>query len=174
MSIDAALAPFLAALEANTAAKNRNNDLLERVVAGQALAIEKIEPAKTAKSTKTKDTPAAGAAPTPEPEKAVETITEAADTVVSDADVKAAAVAWMDGKSKEDRLEASKKLTAALAFFGVGGKLTGEESKLDDDQRKQAKFFIERWAAGLTVDFNTDYDFDGEPTQDAGGEDPLG
>lgn len=176
MSIEALIERHIEALEKNTAT-------LERVIAGQQAALDKIEAPKTPRTTK-KTEPAPAAAETPAAAPAADPAPAATETaattapaadVVTDEQLKAAALKWMDGKPQEARLEAAKKMNDILAYFGVGGKLTGPESKLDDDQRKQAKFFIERWAAGLTVDFSAEYDFDGDPTQGgAVDEDPLG
>ena len=180
-------------IEGHTAALNRNSDLLERVIAGQQAALDKIEGPKTTRAPK-KTAESEGAAvtqaETPPPAAVVEekpaavapvvetppAAAAAAAPEVTDADIRAAATAWMDGTSVEERTAAAAKMSTILAQFGVGGKLTGPESVLDADQRKQARFYIQRWAAGLTVDFGADYDFDGEPTQGAAApaEDPLG
>lgn len=187
------LEALLAAIVADTASRDRNNELLERVVAGQAAAIEKIEapktPRKKAEPAAATEQQAADQAP-----PAAETTQAAAaeqqapvETEVTDEDVKNAALAWMAKEdpagaadpSKKDaakRGECAKKLMEIVASFGLGGKLTGPESQLDAEQRKQALFFIRRWSAGLEVNFSADYDFDGDPTQGAAAaeEDPLG
>lgn len=185
-------------LAENTAAINRNSDLLERVVAGQAAAIEKIEGAKPSRTKPAAAAPAAtpAAEPAQTPAAAEPAATPAAAAAeptpaaaaapaiveVSDDDVKAAALAWMakvdpTGTDMAKKTECAQKLTEIVAYFGLDGKLTGPQSKLDAEQRQQALFFINRWAAGLTVDFSADYDFDGDPTQGAApaaAEDPLG
>lgn len=165
------------ALDRNTAALLTVAGNQERLLAGQQAAIDKIEGTKAGKAaTPPKDkTPAA----TPQPTAAV-----VVAGVVSDEMLKNAAVGWMsastkgkaEAEAKVIKGEAAKFLGEILAHFGCGGKLTGAESKLDDEQRKQAKFFIERKAAGLTVDFSADYDFDGDVKQGAAAEsdDPLG
>ena len=99
--------------------------------------------------------------------------------------MKAAALVWLakidpagaaDPKKidKVIRGAAAEKMNGILEHFGLTGKLTGAESKLDAEQNKRAKFFIERWTAGLEVDFTADYDFDGDPTQEVEDADPLG
>lgn len=172
MSLEAALADNTASNKGLTAALLTVAANQEKLLAGQAAAIEKIEGGKAGK--------------TPATPKKTETVkpTPAAN-VVTDEALKNAAVAWMNastkGKSDADakaiKGDAAKFLGDILTFFGCGGKLTGAESKLDDDQRKQAKFFIERKAAGLPVDFSADYDLDGDVKQGAAAEaeeDPLG
>lgn len=169
MSLEAAIADLTSATKENTA-------ILQQVLAGQKAALDKIDAVKGGGTKGGKPAPAA----TP-PAKS-------APKVVTDEQVKAAAQAWMaaatKGKSEADtktvKSECAAFLASIIAHFGVGGKLTGPESKLDDDQRKQAKFFIERKAAGQKVDFSADYDFDGDPKQGAAAaepeaeEDPLG
>lgn len=194
MSLEAILAANTDALGAHTAALAANTAILERVVAGQQAALEKIDSGRPATPRAAPKKDAAPAATTAQAAAATETAPVAAATstpaasittteptvaasVVTDADLKSAATAWMDGKSQDERLDAVKKLNSVLEHFGLAGsKITGPDSKLDDDQRKQARFFVRRWAAGLEVNFSADYDFDGEPTQGAPTEanDPLG
>jgi hypothetical protein len=169
MSLEAALAEHTAALKENTA-------ILTRIVAGQKEALEKVDARLGAAPTK----PAAAKKEEPKPadpvKEEVKPVAAATVQVVNKDDVKNAALKWMDGKSADDRKAASEKLKEVLAHFGrEDEKLTGPDAKLNDDECKQAKFFIERWAAGLTVDFNADYDFDGDPKQGGATEsDPLG
>lgn len=190
MSIDTVLADLKTAIAAQTAAITRNSELLERVVAGQSAAIEKIEGGKTKPAATAKAEPApavptskmqpapAKAEPVPAPAAKAEPIPVEPDPIageVTNEDVKDAANTWMGGKTKDERVAASKKLMELLDFFGqTGGKITGPESNLDAEQRKQAKFFIERWAEGLEVNFSAEYDFDGSPTQGSDDSDPLG
>lgn len=172
MSLETHLAENTAAAKELTAALTRVAENQERLIAGQEKAIEKIEAGKGAASRTTKKAESAPEKSTPEPaaeKKAAE------ETGVTDADVKAAATAWMNGKSKEQRAEAAEFIFAMLDEFGIDNRmLTGPESKLSAEQRKQALFYIQRKAAGLPVDFKADYDFDGDPTQGADEEDPLG
>lgn len=168
MSLEKALQEHAVALAAHGAILTRVADNQDRLIAGQTAAIERIDAGKGGK-----------AATAPKADKtppATKTVEPAVATGVTDEQVKAAAVAWMGDKSKEQRAEASKFLGEMITHFGVGGKLTGPESKLDADQRKQAKFYIERKAAGLPVDLNAEYDFDGDVKQGAAAveEDPLG
>jgi hypothetical protein len=166
MSLEAALAE-------NSAALNRNSDYLERVIAGQEAALAKLGDTKPAKPK-----PATvAAAPAAAPVAAAEPEIVETGSAPTDSELKAAAVAWMDGKSKEERTEAAKFINDTLAWMGfaAGAKLTGPDATLTAAQRKQAKFFIERWAGGLSVDFKADYDFDGPVDQGAEVEaDPFG
>ena len=184
----------LAALQANTAATEKNNELLERVIAGQTAAIDKIEAPKAARAKKA-DTPAAETqATTPAADTAPATVTPAAVTPaaeVSDDDVKTVALAWMAAIDPAGAADPAKKdlakRTACADFFkaivenfGLSGTLTGPKSELNAEQRAQALFYIRRKAEGLGVDFNADYDFAGDPAQggvaeaDAGDDDGLG
>lgn len=165
MSLEAALAEHTAALK-------ENNVLLTQVVAGQKAALEKIGEGKAGTNRAPKDKPAAPPAAGAEQPKTESTATNAA--AITDDDLKATAAAWMAGKPAEERKAAAEKIFEMLEWMGFTrkDKLTGPESKLTDEQRKQAKFFIQRWAAGATVDFNTDYDFDGDPAQGAAAAEP--
>lgn len=160
-----------AALETHAAALNRNSDLLAKVVdnqarllAGQEAALAKLDTAKPSGSSRgstKKDDPKP---PTEEKKPASET----ASRTISDDDLRAAGAAWMKGKSETERNDAFDKMNSVLEHFGLKGtKITGPDSKLDADQRKQAWFYIQRWNAGLDVNFSADYDFDGDPKQDA-------
>jgi len=178
MSLEAALAENTAALQALAAVQTRVADNQERLLVGQQAAIDKIEAGKGATAAERKPRAAAAKDTAPaaaEPAAAVEPAAPA-ERVVADDDIKAAALKWMDGKSKEEKEAAAKFLGEILAYFGTGGKLTGPDSKLDADQRKQTLFFIQRKAAGLEVNFSADYDFDGPTDQgvEAAAEDPLG
>lgn len=164
MSLEAALAANTEALTAHTEVMKAVVANQERLLAGQQAAIEKIEAPKATRA-RTKDEPSKETKAEPVKETKVEPVKAAADT--TDDDIKAAAAAWTNGASQEARMDAACKMKSVLEHFGVGGKLTGPESKLDADMRKQTVFFIKRWAAGLPVDFNADYDFDGDPKQGA-------
>ena len=70
-----------------------------------------------------------------------------------------------DAAAKEAR---KADVKAVLAHFGADA-FNPIEAKPDakpiegDDNRRQAVFFITRFANGLTVDFKADYDFDADP-----------
>lgn len=49
----------------------------------------------------------------------------------------------------------------------IVGKLGARVSELDPAKARQSVFYLRRKRAGLTVDFDAAYDFDGSPTQDA-------
>ncbi|MDR7182055.1 MULTISPECIES: hypothetical protein [unclassified Sphingopyxis] len=49
----------------------------------------------------------------------------------------------------------------------IVGKLGARVSELEPAKARQAVFYLRRKRAGLTVDFDAAYDFDGSPTQDA-------
>lgn len=168
------LEQFIAALQENTATTAKNNELLERVVAGQNAAIEKIEAPKTQRKKAEPETPAA--APAAETPAQPETKTPVATTDVTDDELKAEALAWMAdvdpaGAADPTKKDVAKRTACADFFkaivtnFGLNGTLTGPKAELDGEQRAQALFYIRRRRAGLPVDFNAEYDFDGDPAQ---------
>jgi len=183
---------LLAAILADTASRNRNSDLLERVVAGQQAAIDKIEAPKAARTRKadaptepaatqeTSSGPAAEPVSGPAAEPVVEPAAASTGRNISDDDVKGAALNWMKqvdptGQDIPKRTECAQWLTSIVASFGLTGKLTGADSVLDDVQRKKARHFILRKTLDLPVDFAGAYDFETDPVAPAAAvEDPLG
>lgn len=167
MSLEAALAEHGALMKAHTEALNANTKILESVVAGQKAALEKLGDGKATPGTRAtkKDEPKT----TPPKDEPKPTAEESTGRVVTDDDLKKAGAALMQGKSKDDQGKIANTLKDMLEWMGLdrAAKLTGPEAKLTDAQRKQALFFIERWTAGLSVDFNADYDFDGPVDQGA-------
>lgn len=169
MSLEAALIEHAAALKANTA-------ILERVVAGQGAAMERLENAKPATTRGAKK--AAEATVVAEPaakteEKVAETPkTEAAPAVpkikLGDGEaLKAYVSAWTgstdDAEERAKRVDLLKAIAAHLGVAPKFGELMGNV--------REVQFYIERAKAGLPVDFNADYDFDGSPDQ--GGSEPA-
>lgn len=189
MSIEAALAALTDAVQKNTetslaviAALKVTGENQERLIAGQAAAIEKVEAPKRTRAKKD-EAPADAAEKVDTP--------PAADTsntrVVSDDDLRALAGNWLGGKGvdgkADEKLEKAqiderRAFIASLMTELGTAKLCGPESKLDEDGRKKASFYIMRKAEGLKVDFGADYDFDGDVTQggepEAAAEDDLG
>lgn len=166
MSIEAALADLTAAVQANSA-------LLERVVAGQQAAMEKLADAKPATGTRTrkaKDEPAAATTEEPKTEApAPAAAAKLATALPRDADeLKAFVSAWTGGTDDPEERKARVEFLKAIAQeLGVEAKfaaLAGAE-----DGIKRTVFYISRKKEGLTVDFSADYDFDGDPAQDAVG-----
>lgn len=164
------------ALAANTAAANRNSDLLEQVVAGQQAAMEKLAAGGTGtrKPRAAKADPAVGeagngesgdSAPTESPEAGA---TAAPDTsiaagITTEDQMKEYVSAWTAGT--EDAAERAKRVGL---LKGVAEKL-GVAPKFAELVPHAAKvvFFIERAkATGVdSVDVNAAYDFDGDPAQ---------
>lgn len=176
------LEQFIAALQENTAATAKNNELLERVIAGQNAAIEKIEAPKATrkKADPATETPAAAAAAEPTTETPAAAAEPTAE--VTDDEVKAEALAWMADVDPAGAADPAKKdvakrtacadfFKAIVTHFGLNGTLTGPKAELNAEQRKQALFYLRRRRAGLSVDFNADYDFDGDPAQGGGASD---
>lgn len=163
MSLEEALLEHTAALKENTA-------VLQRVVAGQQAAIEKIEGAKPAttrtRAPKKDDTPA----PAPTEEQV------AGDTpqsflpgikVGDDEGLKAHVQPWLAEATKgsPEALARVDFLKSASAHLGVEPKFP--QIAAEADRLKQFLFFFERKKAGIDVNFSAEYDFDGDPKQDA-------
>jgi len=172
MSLEAALLENTKALTALVGIMTQTQANQERLLAGQQAAIDKIEGAKASgratPKDKTVDKPSETKTETKTEPK---TETKAKTGTVTDDMVKAAAAAWTNGKTTEEKKALFTKVNEMLDFFGLAGsKITGPESKLDDEQRKQTLFFIKRWSEGLEVNFSADYDFDGDPCQEVAGD----
>lgn len=169
MSLEALLAENTAALTAQTA-------ILERVLLGQEAAMAKLEGVTTTRrprATKAAEDAvmaagnlvAACVAEVSSESTPAATGTQA-DAAVSASDptqddLKALAMKWR-GTATDDATKAKQNelLVAIVAKIGAK-KLSGPEGPTDPDQIRQAMFYIERASAGLPVDLNADYDFDG-------------
>lgn len=187
MSIETMLADLTAAIQKNTdtslaliAALGTTAANQERLIAGQTLAIEKVEGGKAPTTTRTRarsskaddaDTGSKGAAAAPvsEPEPVGPNV-----RVVSEDDLRTLAAGWMKEQTTDtDRTTVGEFLKSVAENFGkkklVGPVVEGKEHLgagiTDPDHIKEAWFFISRKKAGLTVDFSADYDWDADPTQ---------
>lgn len=171
MAIEQTLIEIRDALTANT-------ETMKILIAGRedALAQMKAEAAKnaatgaaepTTRRTRAKKDDAPPPATTTETPVAPEQASTRRDINTSDDGIKALVAPWMGGiTDAAARQAAADKLTEVLTHF-ASPKLTGPESTLDDEQRYQTYFFIERIIAGKPVNFSADYDFDADPlTQD--------
>lgn len=155
MSIETIMTELKEALLANTA-------VLTQLAAGQAKALDKIEAPKPRATAKTK----AEAAP------ATETTTAAAAPKAVDhlgiKDLSADGFKAFVGEIITGVTDAEKKtalvkdfiLGALCPHFGVE-KAFGPEGVKTEDERRQFVFYVKRHMAGLKVDLNADYDFDG-------------
>lgn len=166
MSLEALLAENTAALTTNTA-------ILERVILGQEVAMAKLEGVTTARkprATKAAEDAALPAGNVASNESApVATATPAAAAVsASDPtqdDLKALAMKWRETAADQAAKDVQNALLVAIVAKIGAVKLTGPEGPTDPDQIGQAMFYIGRAAAGLPVDLNADYDFDGPVDQ---------
>ena len=126
-------------IEALALALAANTAILERVVAGQQAALEKIETPKATRTPRaTKETPAAAPEPAAETGKegaagtesgacAATTATDGPATATND-DLKAVAVPWLAASTNpEDRKEIGEFLMSIAQLFG-SPKLTGPDS----------------------------------------------
>lgn len=156
-----------------TTALNRTADNQERLLAGQAAAIEKIEAGKGGTATtgrgrgRTKaeetpvvtDTAATNTEQQPDPAP-TQTETKSFLPAIADAEaLKAYVGAWTGAVEGADRASRVDLLKAIAAEFGVAPKFSDLMPHL-----QKTLFYIERAKAGLTVDFKADYDFDGSPS----------
>lgn len=174
------------ALAANTAALNRNSDLLERVIAGQEAAMEKL----------------AGGASTPRKTRASK-VADAADAAGNASDASADTGSTAEGAASVSEQQ-PETVTVASIVAGIGGDseklkahISGWTGGTEDEAERKnrvgllksmaeqfgvkpsfadlvphaakAVFFVERARAlGLdAVDVKASYDFDGDPTQEA-------
>lgn len=218
MSMDKLIADLMSGVSALTEATMRNNELLERVVAGQEAAMAKLEggaaaprkPRETAAEKKTREAAEAAAAATgttenppaveqvrdaPPPENVhpllaaangekapkVNARTQKTEDVptgnyraadFSRDEVKNEFIGWLGEKPEVDEIKARQAFVQELgAHFGV--KQVFADGALDEEQRKQALFYLRRKREGLKADFSADYNFDGDPLDDqsADGED---
>lgn len=173
MSIEAKIDDLNTNMLALIAALKVTGENQERLIAGQAAAIEKVEASKQTRTRAKKDEQAP-AAEKPESQDDTPTVT------VSDDDLRQVAGDFLKGDGKltaEQVTERRDFVASVMAELGTK-KLCGPESTLDADGRKKASFFIKRKGEGLKVDFGADYDFDGDVTQggepEASAEDDLG
>jgi hypothetical protein len=178
MSLESALAELsdlVAKLNTTLAATNANQ---ERLIAGQAVAIEKLGDAGKAPVTrgrKSKEDPVVA-------ETTVETAANepagnaSADTASPEADAKTAVEVPTDENGLKEHIRAFTSSTddqderasrvalmrAMSAGLGVGPKV----AELVPHAAKVV-FFIERYKAGITdIDFAAEYDFNGDPAQE--------
>ncbi len=170
MSIESKIDDLIAAVAANTEAVAAQTAIQERLLVGQQAALEKIDGGKAAATGK-------GKAATSRAKKAEEDKKKPADTESQEEDAKTAstekdvededfatyAKAWLnsvkDGSAEYKRR--GKLLMGILAHFGAG-----KMSELDKKNHHKALFFLKRDEAGMVVEFDADYDFDGDPAQD--------
>jgi hypothetical protein len=176
----------------NTAALTRNSDLLERVIAGQEAAMEKLNAGgastrkpRGSKATETPADPIAAAAGNSTGDAAesadtasgaegataaVETVTtqtvaDIAGGITTEAQMKEYVTGWTGSTEDADERGARVNLLKAIA-----GKL-GVAPKFADlvPHAAKAVFLIERAkATGVdSVDVEAAYDFDGDPAQEA-------
>lgn len=155
-------------------------DNQERLIAGQAAAIEKVEQPKAKRETKAEK--AAREAAEKGNEEAVSTASGAADAGSAASDgptdeqLKSTAVAWVGTTEDPEEKKRRGEWLQAMARHMLGETdaskmlmLTGADSKLTAEHRKKAVFFIKR-AHKLNgtehVNFAAPYNFDEAPDQD--------
>jgi hypothetical protein len=168
-----------ATIQALIVVQEKNTDALERLLAGREDALEQLKNAASPAATGTRsrakkvDTVAetvvengAAAAATTAATASVETKTVARPVDATNDELKARIAAWL-GTDPAQQAERKPQLAALLAQLGSPA-VAGEKSTITDEQRYHATFYVERFKAGLPVDFGADYDFDGDPlNQDA-------
>ena len=180
MSIEAVMTALTEATEKNTA-------VLERVLAGQEAALAKLDQqsagktsTRTPRATKAAEEPAAATTTPAAPAAAEQTV----HPLLADANpamngdqptpdfragdfsagqVKSEFVGYMNSfTDPEERKATAGAFVAALGQnFGVKLPFHPTEGLRDDEQRKQALYYLRLKRAGHTVDFNAEYDFDG-------------
>lgn len=183
MSIETLLAEQTAAITTNTSTMDKLIAALavtaqnqERLIAGQAAAIDKVEGAKTTRKTKAEKEAEAltgGVVGNAEPAATVSGVagatTAAEPKVISEDDLRTLATGWItaDGAEKGSEIYKTRGTFMAGVASHLGSPtLAGPKATLDADGRKKAHFYISRKKAGHDVDFGVDYDFDGPHDQD--------
>jgi hypothetical protein len=143
-----------------------NTEHLKVLNAGRAEALKAVDKvadaaaAGAAKPTRSRKAAAAEPAAVAEPEA----VAPAAGPPVEET-LRGEVKGYIDGGTTDaEKAARTENIKAIMAHFG--GLLCGPASKLDDDQKSQALFFVRRYAAGCAVNFAQDYDFAGDPTQD--------
>lgn len=167
MSLEALLAENTAALTTQTA-------ILERVLLGQEAAMAKLEGATTARKPRATKAAEETTAQTGNAEASSESAPAATATPAAGAasaseptqnDLKALAMKWRETAADQAAKDVQNALLVAIVAKIGAVKLTGPEGPTDPDQIGQVMFYIERAAAGLPVDLNADYDFNGPVDQ---------
>lgn len=170
-------------IEALTAILTEQVELQKALVEGQkkavalmgsggAAAAEAAKPARTRKSPDPTPTPETKVA---EPAPAAETpaASEGADPAVyNQAALQKVAGDWLTSLPEAKKQVAKDFAKAMGDRFGLE-KFMGPTGLQDPDDIKKAMFWIDRKRAGLAVDFNADYDYDGSPEQGAPGAAPA-
>lgn len=173
MSIEQALADNTASNVALATALAANTAVMEKLLAGRDSAVAaleaKAEGKPTRSSRKPKEDAAAGNgsdgnAATGSQEAGATAASE--PTGPSDDDLRAAATTYIQGAGddKEARSKRAASIKSITDHFGTKT-LVGETGITDPTQRVQALFYLKRFTAGSTVDFNAEYDFAGDPAQ---------
>lgn len=191
MAFEELLTGLTAALVANTSQLAIVAANQERLLAGQAAAIEKIEAGKGVvggstgrgrrKASDAAEQAPTDTAPTAEAEQtqASTAATATTATEVTDDDVRAVAVPYLTGQNptpypagldeagqKAEKVRRGTFLKSISDNFGTP-QLCGEKSTLNADERRQVVFFIKRHIGGGEVNFSAGYDFNGDPLQGA-------
>ena len=181
MSLEAKIEELTGTVAALIAIVEKQVGIQERLAAGAAAAMEKMESGKAGaaegKATRTRKPKDAEAEATPTPKPAEEPAptasgAEDAASVASDVSFGEFAKKWMNDVPNLDTKDKSsagypeyqkrgKLLMGILGHFGVA-----KVGELPEEKHSKAKFFIERSIAGKEVDFDADYDFAGDPAQD--------
>lgn len=145
----------MTSIVALTTALNRVADNQDRLIAGQAAAIEKIEGAKPARTPRAAKKDDAAAAEEKAPESFLPTLADvdAFKTWVGE---------WtgaVEGADRQARVDFLKAVAAHFGGAGFSGAFAGGQ---------KAFFFIARARAvgADKVDFKVEYDFDGNPAQE--------
>lgn len=143
----------------------KNNALLEQLIAGRAEAVTALAAAsaagKAGAGTSKKERDAAAAAAAAAAAKAA----PPAKPAISDDTIRDLAGGWLKATDdKAERAVRSDFVKSMLAHFGTKT-LVGPDGIQDAEARGQAVFYLKRKVAGSAVDFNAEYDFDGEPNQ---------
>jgi hypothetical protein len=154
-----------AALAANTAALEKNNEYLARVVAGQQQALDTIAAKGSKKAAAEAEVTSA------KPEKKTEVAEKPAKAEAKKSkgelsftteELVAEATAYLKATNDPEERDKRKGQLAKIATNFQSGTL----SKLTDpDEIKAAVYFVRCFVKGLPVNFKADYDFNTDPRE---------
>ena len=188
MSIEKLLEDVKASLDKNTAqqgeilaALKSNTATMETLIEGRTDAIAALTSNSDDKPTPTRKPRAKKADPEPEAEKAEEKKPEPKKAEWSpdlSADgLRSAFSPYLTAvKDDADKKARIANVSAILSEIGVEtiNPIEGKKALETDEDKRRALFYLERFKAGLPVDFNADYDFNADPTtQDVKAEEPA-
>lgn len=180
MSLETKIEELTGAVSALSALVATQVAIQERLVAGQAAALEKIDAGKDKvaaaprRSRAAKEEPEATATPKTAEPAPTESGAEDADSASN----KPAAYSFADYTkawlNSQEQGSAEYKRRGKLLMSILGNFGAGKISEVDEKHHAAAVFFVKRDEAGKTIEFDAEYDFAGDPAQELEADDAAG